>query len=490
MIGVSLILWLTAFLVVFFSRRLTGDFLSPGAIFLAAWATTAGLYALFLLPYIRLERSSAFLIAAAAAALVVGVCVGQWAMKRRETSGKSEKQELPEGIDKWIALYSALGWLGFLWYASLAIGIFGLSGVRHGWQIRWALSTRIIPSGFLFLEFFCIISPVVTLASLLGGARIKRSVVVGSASCLLPLWLTTDRTQFFIFVLTGMWIYLMRFGPELRLGRYLAVIALCCGLLILNFLVVGRWVGKTPENLGARLDVERLIPSRAESGVPAGVQVGRGVPRVSPLDTAIDYVRRRGGSAVQRLSTLYVYATCSYPAISELLQDEPSRTWGRRTFFPVFRLLQKLRLYSAELPDAIPPFRRISKEAALATNAYSFLRDPFLDFGTAGVVLFPLLIGLIAGVLYGRVRVRRSQSVALIWLGLLCMGLSLSVLFNKFNDTATWYIGVMASAPFLVSKWYEALKRRRAGLRRRDRSSLSGIPEPRPSTSKTAFRPM
>ena len=449
MIGTSFVLWTLAVAAILISRRATGDFLSPPALVVGVWCVTGGLYFLFLLPYVPLSDRSAALIASALACLVAGMLLGGRIVRRR--LGETERARLSEeGPARWIGWYALIGWTGFLWYAFFAVGLFGWAGLRQGWRIRWALGDRLIPSGFLFLEFFCIVTPLLALACLLTGARVSRGRLLAAASCVVPLWLTTDRTQFFMLTLTALWMYLLRHGPRLSAFRYARAVALCGVLLIAQFLAVGWWVGKTPEHLGAKLDVDRILPPPA-----AGSIVRKGASRPS-IDTqaivraARKFLRARTETVFRHASTLYVYATCSYPALSGLLEDPPEMTMGRRTFFPVFRLAQRAGLPTGPLPDVIPPFRKISYEANLATNAYSFLRDPYLDFSVVGLLGVPFVIGGISGVLYGIVRRRRDAPLPLVGLALICMGLTLSVLFNKFNDTATWYIGLMTSVPFLV----------------------------------------
>jgi hypothetical protein len=445
-IWVTIVFIAAALAVVPVSRRLTGDFLSPAALVVVVWFTSLGLYFLFLIPYEPLHRQGLLYILGAVGSLVVGILLGTWAMFRRRARGPIPEEEGAPDIrrlERWIVAYSGLGVAGFVWYLVGVVRYLGWGALRNGGVIRQALGAKVIPSEFLFLEFFCVIAPLVTLASLVAGVRIRARVLVLPAVCVLFLWLSTDRTQFFTVALAGTWMYLFRFGPQLSLPQYVRAVAIAGVLLVLNFWSVGAWTGKTPTYLSAMLK-ERALQTQALRGTFSETLPGVRWSRR-------DLPQGRQDWLLQKFSYVYLYATGSYPAFSGFVTSEVERTYGAHTFFPVLRALNRIGLYSGILPDPIPPFRMITRKEVtwLGFNGYTFLWYYYHDFGPAGILVVPFLIGGVTGVVYGRLRSCRSSPVLLLLMGHLSTALMLSIFVSKFNNTASWYVGLFSVLPFL-----------------------------------------
>jgi hypothetical protein len=432
------------------SRRFTGDFLSPAAMVVLVWFGTLGLYFLFLLPYQPVQGKAFLYLLGAVGTLAVGIVGGTWLAAHRPTRGAGAAAgDGPDvrRLERWILVYSILGVAGFGWYLVGVVRHLGWEALRNGGTIRLALGAKVIPSEFLFLEFFCVIAPLVAWAGVLSGARIRPRVLALPVVCLLLIWWTTDRTQFFLVVLAGTWMYLYRFGPELSLPRYVRVASIAGALLLLNFWAVSAWTGKTAVGLNA------LLKARAVDGGTRAGTLSQALPGVqwwkkeAPQD--------RSERVLRRFSYVYLYATGSYPGFSLLVTSDVKRTYGVHTFYPIFRALDRVGLYPGVLPDSIPPFLTITREeeTRLGFNGYTFLWYYYQDFGPAGLFVIPLLIGAVTGIVYGRLRSHRSSPLLLLLMGHLSAALMLSIFVCRFNNTASWYIGLLSVLPFVNLRW-------------------------------------
>ncbi len=443
----SLALILVSLAAIPVSRRTTGDFLSPAALVVVVWFTTLALYLLGLFPYRPLSERAVLLLFLSLAALLGGLWAGHWLVRRRGR-GEDHGSELPDvrTAETWVAVYSAIGILGFAWYVRDIAHYLGWRAFARGSSIRWALADKTIPSEYLFAELFCVIAPLVAFAFVICGVRLRTRFWIAPLVCVGALWLSTDRTHFFTLVLTTTWMYFLRLGPGLTIGRAIRTLAVVGVILVLNFWIVGAWLGKTPESLGVPLKV----PQHDEAALSLEM-----VPRAKRAETRREV--RHGDSSrldrvLQKFSTLYLYATGSYAAFSVLVDEPPDGTGGAHTLYPIFRALDRVHLYRGALPAAIPPFRDIMSRDApnrIEYNGYTYLYYPYNDLGDAGVVLVPLGIGILSGALYAWLRRHRSSPLALVWMAQVYMALMLSMFVSKFNNTASWYIAFFTALPLL-----------------------------------------
>jgi hypothetical protein len=424
------------------SRRLTGDFFSPPALAASAWCGTLGLFALRLLPYGPLQPATRTLIAGTVACLVLGSAVAAWWASRRfrprdDTGGQ------PQRAATWVTVYAIVGLLGVAWYVFNVVTLLGWRGFADAHTLRDALFTYRIPSAFLFAQFFTIVAPLVALAFLLGNTRLPGRALILPMLCVLTTLLTTDRTQFFLFVLAAGFMVAHRFGPEAPWQRVAGFTLVAAVLLVGSFLAVQAWRGgQMPNRTGLFLRLPGVVWVAKTAEVEAH-------PDAPVLGAA--------GREAQRLALFYVYLTVSYPGLDRLVASPGPRWGGRHVFFPLLRPLQRAGLVDISLPSPIPESTLVCPPPAagllpLHYNQYTFLYYPFQDFGMAGALGYALGIGLLVGAIYAWGRGNRHDPLRLLVVGQAVTALALTPFVNKFNNTAWWYILVLTTLPWTVAR--------------------------------------
>ena len=83
-------------------------------------------------------------------------------------------------------------------------------------------------------------------------------------------------------------------------------------------------------------------------------------------------------------------------AFDEWILEAPGRTGGYRTFYPLFRLLDV-----AGVLDSPPPPVQLSRDMF---NVFTFMKDPYLDYGTLGPIVVSFAIGLLVTYIYRKAR--------------------------------------------------------------------------------------
>jgi len=413
------------------SRRLSGDYASPPAIVLGAWSSTLGLFALRLLPYPPLRDRTWLLIMGTVMCLVAASGVSLWWCRQmRETTPTPLRH--PRA---WVTVFGVIGLAGTLWYAASVIAALGRDGFANAEALRFALFTKRIPSAFLFAQLFAVVTPLLGLSLMLGGTRLPLPVVGLSLVCGLSTLATTDRTQFFTLLLTSVFMIAHRLGRALTWRRAGLVAVVATLLLVGSFLAIETWRGATDRGLFLRLPGMTWVP---------------GTGAVGPGESGMLPVVGRGG---QRLAVMYAYATGSYSALDHLLDSTEPPAGGAHTFFPLLRLLQRAGLLDVTLPSDIPGYVELYPQPApgliaLTFNAYTFLYYPLRDFGAVGALVYAIVVGLMAGLVYAWARSVRSDPLRLLVYGQVATALTLTVIVNKFNNTAWWYVLVMSTLPW------------------------------------------
>lgn len=453
MIGVAIgcVLLALAVLAVPVSRRWLGDYFPPATLFLAAWSATLGLFFLRLLPYPPLSGATIALLAGALGLFLAGAVAGQRMMQGPPIGGYSSRYI---NANAWVLGYCALGLAGIAWYGWLVVSTLGRRAIENPYLVRTALGAHEIPSTFLFLEFFCVAAPMLAVALWLSGSRLSGLAVATSAVCAVATWLSTDRTQFFTLVLGAFFGFVFQRGPRLSWSRLLQAAAVAALLLVINFLGVGKLMGKTPAALGVALQLPAggeqttAPPTQVLRTPDAGLQVPPRAAEPAAPPSTLSRMLARG-------TTLYLYATASYGALNSLVAQPAPRTHGVYTIYPAARLLERVGIIRGPVPAYIlfnRPLRLQGASRDIEFNGYTFLVYPLLDFGVAGAILYAGLTGLLTGAAYGLAQRCRESALAMLLVGSMSVAVILSIFVNKFNNTASWYIALATLFPLLVAE--------------------------------------
>jgi hypothetical protein len=466
----ALLLAALALLSIRVSRALWDDYCSPAALVVAAWCGTLALYCARALPYPPLGTETRWVIAATIALLAGGSIAGALIAARQPAPPRPAPADDIGRVGWWISTYSILGMFGVAWYFWAIVTILGWDALGEPIRIRGALHSYEIPSRFLFLQFFCVIAPLLAFAVWLSGARVHRAVWIGPVLCAAATWLSTDRTQFFLLVLTAFCMYTFRHGRALRPRGFVLATGLAGLLLATNFLVVGAILGKTAASWYIVRAEPTPRPPTSMDGASArpvlvSLAVRQAVPPAAAGPAAPDGVVARAQALIarqlRRTLQFYAYATGSYAALDLYLREPHVLTGGRHVFYPLLRSLERLGLLATPLPSPFPPFRMVIPHpdgpARLEFNAYTFLYYPLEDFGVIGALAYVLAVGLGCGWCYGRARRDRRSATGLLIVGQISTALVLTVFVNKFNNTAWWYVLAATITPFAAARAYAAL---------------------------------
>jgi hypothetical protein len=417
------------------SRRITGDVFGPLALVALTWGVTAALALLAWIPYHPIAAGTWWFLVTNLAALAAGLLAGHWLAgrmpRRSQKPARIGTSADPLRPERWIVPMSGAAIAGVAWYVVAAGTRLGWRGMLDGERLRQALTTYEIPSTFLFLQFFCLVAPLVAAAVALTGTRLSWPARIGAGAAALGTLPTTDRTQVFSLIATLFLMWVFARGRTLGWRRLLLVGGVVPVLLAANFVAVDAWRRNVLEAFELKLTVE--APDS----------------RSTPVARAF----------WRRLTSAYYYATSSYPALDRLLLDPGPPTGGALTFYPVTRALERAGL-GPPTPPYIPGFVTITRPGdgpPAYSNAYTYLYYPLRDFGRRGAVVYSLVLGVACGLAIGWARTARHSPAGVLVAGHISTAIAFLPLFNKFNSSPWWYIALWTLVPFA----FAALRARR-----------------------------
>ena len=399
-----------AALAAWISGRCFAHPVSPFSVYYVSWFASLALYGAGWIAYTPVRASTWMLIALSLAAFGAGWSIPYLAWDRR---GVRNPAELCRGISE-ARLYQAirfcfvLGAIGLAVFLHSVHSTLGLAAyleapheIRQAMAAGGQVSEGIKPFNWLNVSN-------VVLASLylfaMGGRR-RRTVWFVLVFSIAAVLLMEDRTRFFYATL---WAgFLLCHSMKLQVKKIAAGLGIVAVLLLAQFLAVAAWLGKVAEN----------SPVLVESA--------------------------HASSATLVLLPPYMYATASFPALQAYLDSAPRLTHGAMTFYPVFKLLNLVDP-TLEPPAIVAEFVSVPFEA----NTFTWLHQFYTDFGVAGVLLGPLVAGLLAsGLYFHMLRTRRFYSTYAT--ALLCFCLTLSIMVNHLTQGPAWFflaIGAVIAA--------------------------------------------
>jgi oligosaccharide repeat unit polymerase len=207
--------------------------------------------------------------------------------------------------------------------------------------------------------------------------------------------LMEDRTRFFYATLWSG--FLLSYAVKLPARKILAGLAIFSAILLAQFIAVASWLGKVAENSPVLMEAAHA------------------------------------SDATMALLPPYMYATSSFPALQAYMDQAPRATHGAMTFYPVFKLLNLVDP-TLEPPAIVAEFVSIPFEA----NTFTWLHQFYTDFGPAGVLLGPLLAGLLASATYFHM-LRTRSFYSTYATALFCFCLTLSIMVNHLTQGPAWF---------------------------------------------------
>jgi len=399
-----------AALAVWISHRRFAHPVSPFSAYYVAWFASLALYGAGWIAYTPVRTGTWVLIALSLAAFGAGWSIPYLAWDARSVRNAAEmcrgisEERLYRAI-RFCFLLGAIGLAVFLYSVHSTLGlaeyIEAPHEIRQAMAAGGAVSEGIKPFNWLNVSNVVLASLYLFAAG--GRRRLQVWLVLGFS--VVAVLLMEDRTRFFYATL---WAgFMLSFSMKLPVKKIAAGLGIVAVLLLAQFLAVAAWLGKVAEN----------SPVLLESA--------------------------HAGSATLALLPPYMYATASIPALQAYLDTAPRSTHGAMTFYPVFKLL-KLVDPTLEPPAIVAEFVSVPFEA----NTFTWLHQFYTDFGVAGVLIGPLVAGLLAsGLYFHMLRTRRFYSTYAT--ALICFCLTLSIMVNHLTQGPAWFflaIGALIAA--------------------------------------------
>lgn len=426
----SLLLLAAAIAAPVVSRRVTGDAFGPMSLIVTTWAGSIALARLAWIPYVEIGAGTWQFIALNLGALAAGLALAAAIARRvftRRIGDAAGDAAVRDAAARWVLPLALVGLAGVAWYGVAAVRVLGWRAFVDGERLRQALTTYEIPSTFLLAQFFCLVAAFVAWALTLSGTRLSPVARAATAAAALGTVVTTDRSQAFALVSTVFLMWVFARGATLGWRRLVLVGAIVPLVLAANFVAVDAWRRNVLEVFELKLTVEG----------PAS--------RATPL----------GRAFWRRSTSAYFYATSSYPALELLLANPGPPTGGALSFYPVARALERAGL-AGPTPPYIPGFvtvTRAGQDPPAYSNAYTYLSYPLRDFGRVGTVVYSLALGAACGLMFAWARRARRSPARLLLVGQVSTAIAFLPLFDKFNNTAWWYVLVWTLVPFAVESY-------------------------------------
>jgi oligosaccharide repeat unit polymerase len=225
-------------------------------------------------------------------------------------------------------------------------------------------------------------------------------------------YLLTDRVTLVVFCITGTFVWAYLNGWQRISGTLLIKMGFVVGLTIAYFLGIGNFFGKLISGDSHQWEVQYLS-------------------RSSELDLLF--------------SNPYIYATGSFVTMQQAMDDVRGHMWGTRTFFPIARVLYAIDALKHRPEEASMDFYFVP----IPYNTYTYLFAFYEDFGLAGVLFFPFLLGYLETRLY--LSMKAEPTLFSVSGTASLMAVNIFTVFIALPSTILiWYYFIVL---FAISKW-------------------------------------
>lgn len=384
------------------SRKRFADVFTPLFIYVLAWCLSLMLFNLRLVNYDELATGTIWIIAASMIAFVAG-CLSA-GRSRRPSAGTVEIALCQ--LERAIKLLICVNLAGMVFFAFRMAATFGAyTYFTNPTEIRLNYEDlgRVGWLALLLLANFPVY--VCSLLHCLASKKIRWFTAVGLCLPMVQGFVTMSRNVLAIPVATGLFAWVYFRGWRALSWRLLGRLAFVLGVVVLYFVAVGAWYGK-------------LATSEASS--------------VNLKDFSVT------SQVALQFVDPYIYATCEAPTLQAAMPDVRGHLWGTRTFFPIARLLYAVGLLGERPENASLEFYFVP----IPSNVYTYLFSFYEDFGIAGMIVCPFLLGLLETKLY--LRMRNRPDLFSVSAAAICVVMAAYSVFIALNSTIlVWYFLVV-----------------------------------------------
>jgi oligosaccharide repeat unit polymerase len=401
---VILVSFLAGTLTAWFSRRLLSGLFNPLSLFVGIWSTLFAAYSIELLPYYEVQKSTWVTLILSGCMFSLGCLLAVPFVRPN-----SKRAVLVEFVDlvklrrTTFVLY-LIGLALFIVYATEIHSRYTLSHfLMEPWHLREDIGQRDVGWS---LRYFYFTMPAAVLAFLYmriaDDSRFRMrcilwtSLMLGTATTgrIAVIWLLAW--------LACLYIYLPAPGKPLQKKlKVLLITALALVLTFGFFVAAGNWVGKTYQNSGfAKVN--------------------------------------RWGDQLSALFIPYFYLTSNVPAFQNLLMEQPTYAGGKYTMLPLMKILAPVT--GVRAPSDLGDFT----QTPYLGNTYTYLWPYYMDFGYAGILVGPLLLGFVISFFYLRMKRVRTTLGLLFANALLATVVIFSFGNNRMITPPTWWFLFLA----------------------------------------------
>jgi hypothetical protein len=415
-------------------------------VYAVVWTAAVAIHGVRFFPFYDLAPYTWAAIALAFVAFVAGGFAARRVVGQRTGGGDVVATTLTTTM----RVYFALGLAGaglFMWRVHRVLGIDAL--VSRPIDVHSALADRTIASSHLFLYYFGVAAMVLFGYLCLTVRRRPRRVDIGLfVLFLVAMALSTERNH--MLWALACWLFLLLAPPagDAQLKRLAATAAIVGAVAVGFYLGAGSWLGKSADNIAGALVIEAAVADPATPAATiARLRTAGAVPdleRDAPPGSRLHWILP--GGLLHRFATLYMSIGAALPSLDQGLRHH-ERSYGQLTFRPVFRVLSRLGLVS----DTLQLTSYDEVRTPYPANAYTYLYEHVRDFGLAGAVVVPGLLGLLAGGLY-TLAARTPGSFWSVWLAMVQGMVLWSPFQNRFMLTVSAYLVAATVVAYAVSR--------------------------------------
>lgn len=351
----------------FLSRKRYGDIFTPLFIYVAIWCGCLFLFRMRLVNYDVLGTSVILVIAGSILAFVLGCLI---AGRPRNCRGSVFSVSL-QRLEKVIRVLDYTSLAGLLIFLLRSARVFGLSAylndpdvIRLGYEDLG----RVGPLALLLSAIYPL--SVCSLIHVLVSKKVRWFAGVGLILPAVQGFLTMSRNNLGVPLIAGAFVWFYYRGWRGLNRRIMTVCAGALALVLLYFVGVGFWYGKEATAPEYSLYRDRDISITSSVGL--------------------------------QLAFPYMYATGNFPTLQAAMGDVHGRLWGERTLFPIARLLYGIGLLQERPENATLEFYYVP----VPFNTETYLFGIYEDFGSAGIIVYPFLLGCVGTRLYLAMRER------------------------------------------------------------------------------------